>query len=330
MTLAEQTAAMKSTPPQNFTSSVPFMPSSLDDNPMTKFNLGLLSILQGNRVSGAAQSAALQTGALQQMASPLSPELQAAGLNPQQIASIQEGKGGGIGISSPESILDNAAQQFESTLQYVRDYNQEYVKALKPSDDAIMGYKRMMKNGVLPSADVMEKIGKYITQEDWDAYVLANKNEKESTGGGTSKYEVGGGSTYTKAFKDAVENGIANLQRGEPWGTVWNRIKAEFPNESAEKIDTALGGGITTNKPASGIGPETAPTPTGWAKPGAFEEYKQKQFKATTPTSTQINSQIWTAIAEAQADGSWDASSSAQKKQFVAQMGGDPEDFNIY
>ena len=72
---------------------------------------------------------------------------------------------------------------------------------------------------------------------------------------------------YSKEFIAATKAGTTALQKGEPWGTVWNRVKMQYPNMSNEDIDTSLGGG--------GEGNEA----WGWAKPGAYEEWKGKQYK---------------------------------------------------
>lgn len=47
---------------------------------------------------------------------------------------------------------------------------------------------------------------------------------------------------YTeKDFYSAIDRGKTDLQQGESWGNVWNRIKQQFPNMSNDIIDNALG-----------------------------------------------------------------------------------------
>ncbi|QGH73339.1 MAG: adenosylhomocysteinase [Siphoviridae sp. cttb18] len=80
--------------------------------------------------------------------------------------------------------------------------------------------------------------------------------------GGTTTKNV----SVPKAFWGVVDKARNELQQGETWGSVWNRVKAQFPNLDNKAIDTALGGGV-----------DAEGNPTGWAKPGAFQEFKQSK-----------------------------------------------------
>ena len=55
-------------------------------------------------------------------------------------------------------------------------------------------------------------------------------------------------------FWSRIDAGKNELQQGEPWGNVWNRIKQQFPGVSNAEIDNALG--------------------TSWREAGAFEKFK--------------------------------------------------------
>lgn len=69
--------------------------------------------------------------------------------------------------------------------------------------------------------------------------------------------------TDTK-FWSEIDAGRNELQQGETWGNVWNRIKAQFPNVSDAKIDNALG--------------------TTWKEPGAYQKWTaQKKESVTNP-----------------------------------------------
>ena len=59
------------------------------------------------------------------------------------------------------------------------------------------------------------------------------------------------------AFNSAVDSGIKQLKSGESWGTVWNRIKAMFPDVPDILIDYGLG--------------------LEWQEGGAYERYREKQ-----------------------------------------------------
>lgn len=65
-----------------------------------------------------------------------------------------------------------------------------------------------------------------------------------------------------REFYSAVSDGVKSLQTGEDWGTVWDRIKAQFPNKSDSEIDQQLG--------------------TTWKSPGAYEKYINKTVGAKT------------------------------------------------
>jgi hypothetical protein len=112
--------------------------------------------------------------------------------------------------------------------------------------------------------------------------------------------------TGTKEFWSAVDKGIASLQKGEPWGTVWNRVKARFPDMTNEQIDQALGKDM-------------------WSKEGAYEEFRQKQFKETNPTQWQADEYIWQQIAEV-----GDSVDDETIRQWIMSQGRDPEDFGYY
>jgi len=49
-----------------------------------------------------------------------------------------------------------------------------------------------------------------------------------------------GGTEDTK-FWAAIDKGKNELEQGETWGNVWNRIKMQFPSTPDSKIDEALG-----------------------------------------------------------------------------------------
>ena len=70
-------------------------------------------------------------------------------------------------------------------------------------------------------------------------------------------------STGDSGFWTAIKAGVNELQSGENWGQVWNRIKMQFPNVADSEIDNALG--------------------TSWKEPAAYE-----QFKAKTKSNTFI------------------------------------------
>jgi len=74
----------------------------------------------------------------------------------------------------------------------------------------------------------------------WEAEFAESVREAKAseaaatTGGLTEKEQV-------KRWDDAIKRGQQDLQKGIPWGVVWNRIKAQFPDIPNEAIDAALG-----------------------------------------------------------------------------------------
>lgn len=65
-----------------------------------------------------------------------------------------------------------------------------------------------------------------------------------------------------RAFDEAIETGMAQLQKGESWGTVWNRIYTKFKGiGSDEDLRLAIDSGLGTS----------------WREGGAYERYKAKQ-----------------------------------------------------
>lgn len=99
---------------------------------------------------------------------------------------------------------------------------------------------------------------------------------------------TGGMGTRDKEFQAYAEVGRERLMNGESWEIVWPWMKQVFPEYSNEDIDIALGGsagGYTGNLVQLPAGDGTyrevreEKDATGWAKPGAYEDYKDKTSK---------------------------------------------------
>ena len=119
----------------------------------------------------------------------------------------------------------------------------------------------------------------------------------------TGTPEVGG---YPKGFWSSIKTATTSLRKGEQWGTVYNRLKMQFPDVSNENLDTALG--------------------TEWRKEGAFEEYKQKQYKEKAPKMFELESGVWQWLATEEAQNM----TNEQKRQEIMTAGFSPDDFGIY
>lgn len=142
-------------------------------------------------------------------------------------------------------------------------------------------------------------------------------NPKSSGGSGS-----GSGTVSTK-FWNAIDDGISRLRKGEDWGTVWNRIKAQFPDVDNSLIDTGLGGsaGSGGQTGPGGMGPITKPTEaTGWARKGAYQEY----ISLNPSAAWKAEGPAWQWLSQ-NTDKSDD-----EKKQYLMSVGLNPEDFGVY
>ena len=74
-----------------------------------------------------------------------------------------------------------------------------------------------------------------------------------------------GGAT-SSAFRTALEDGRDDLEAGHNWGTVWDRIRSQFPDVSNEQIDSGLG--------------------TEFREGGAYERFVEKTAKPTSQSAT--------------------------------------------
>lgn len=142
-------------------------------------------------------------------------------------------------------------------------------------------------------------------------YADGKEIKREVVGGGgglqnTSTNKNTPSDGYPKGFWAAIKAGVSSLQKGEKWGTVWNRVKTQFKGVKNEDIDKALG-------------PE-------WRDAGAFEKYKQAQYKQSNPAKYQQQAGVWSWLATPEAQGM----SAAQKKQEIMGAGFNPDDFGIY
>src|SRR3990167_7095316 len=70
------------------------------------------------------------------------------------------------------------------------------------------------------------------------------------------------GEKADREFDSAIVDGMSQLQLGEEWGPVFNRIKAKYPHRANEEIRTALG-------------PQ-------WEQPGEYERFRAKQERTKT------------------------------------------------
>jgi len=123
------------------------------------------------------------------------------------------------------------------------------------------------------------------------------------------------GVTAPKEFYSRTSTSINELQQGADWGTIWNRIKMEFPNISNEQIDTALGGGIVnTEEEARNKDPNRQTIQVadgkwawGYAKPGAYQDFKSNTGSTSSnePSKEQKVGNVITILSVPQSDESY-------------------------
>lgn len=129
-------------------------------------------------------------------------------------------------------------------------------------------------------ATAYEKVSPYIANEkdfekksnDLDLQLKQaqiSATGRSNRGSSTPAYDSGVEGITTNAqltrFQSSLGKAVTRLQSGESWGQVWGSVKALFPNVPDDIIDNALGGSVN-----NGVG-------SGWAKDGAYQEYKATQ-----------------------------------------------------
>ena len=203
----------------------------------------------------------------------------------------------------------------EGTTQDITDPNTGTVYTLTGFKDADI-YTATNDAGTVTGID--KNTGEVL----WKVQGVGNQ-QGGSGGGGTAKQ-----GNYPKGIWSAIESGVSSLQKGEQWGTVWNRIKAQFPDVSNEEIDKFLGGsggsaGMTYTGSQLGTPVTTGATsPTGWAAPDAFEDFKAKQYKETT-TQWQLTAEINKEVGKLETAGA----DRESIKSYIRAQGGNPYDF---
>ncbi len=78
----------------------------------------------------------------------------------------------------------------------------------------------------------------------------------------------GGGGASSSSFRSALATGRSDLEKGYDWGSVWDRIRSQFPDASNEDIDAGLG--------------------TQFREEGAYEEFRAKTGTTSASTQEQI------------------------------------------
>jgi len=181
----------------------------------------------------------------------------------------------------------------------VGEYNRLEVQAGYPENFIVnMAIKGLQSKLTNMAKDVLDT-------EKIEAEIEHTKAQTARTKGLTAKSiaEIGEQGEYPEGFWTDIKIGTSNLQKGEEWGTVWDRIKMKYPTVQDVAIDKALG--------------------TQWREGGAFEEFKQKGYK---PTETDKQVGVWQWLTTEEAINM----SNEERKTEIMAAGFNPEDFNIY
>ena len=158
-----------------------------------------------------------------------------------EMAAIQQ-----IQTGYQQSIADLLAQaaQQETQTQLAGTQAEQSVQA---QINQILGQQEQARQQLLAQIAQAQAEAAQAAEERrrWEAEFAENVREAKAseaaaqaggttTGGLTDKEQV-------KRWDDAIKRGQQDLQKGIPWGVVWNRIKAQFPDIPNEAIDAALG-----------------------------------------------------------------------------------------
>ncbi|NOQ67946.1 hypothetical protein GQ568_00725, partial [Patescibacteria group bacterium] len=128
--------------------------------------------------------------------------------------------------------------------------------------------------------------------------------------------------TRMTLFENEIDKGTKQLQGGESWGRVWDSIRRQFPEKTNEEIDSALGGGVGTGQ-VQGRPMEKA---YGWARPGAYEEYKAGTEEVGVGSKWERESTVWQWMETDEAKNLSDEEKASQIRNY----GLNPETFGIY
>lgn len=84
-------------------------------------------------------------------------------------------------INDRIKLNNETISNFEKAVKTAKEYGEEVAKTVKPDEATIQAVKDQMAAGFAPSASVLEKLGKYITPEDWNKLSTAkNSGDKPS------------------------------------------------------------------------------------------------------------------------------------------------------
>lgn len=225
-------------------------------DPITNFNLRLLEMLKQSQSGGQTNAPLYQQAnnlANTQIENSMAPasQLGIGNLRPGDALNARQNQGD---LYNPEiksindriSLNNQAIDKFESALKTAKEYGEEYAKSLKPDEVTIQAVKDQMAAGFQPSASMLEKIGKYITADDWNALAEAKKTDtKNSQNTETidgNKYRVSydsEGNVVNKVLlgKSSDDSGTVTERKDQAKSQVINDAIAELNRQKASSKD---------------------------------------------------------------------------------------------
>jgi hypothetical protein len=255
-------------------------------------------------------------------------------------ASTMEAKQGYFdnALKLADQAVEDYLWEYNSKYEMYKDFNtqnQEKIDNLRSDlKDALQSAEsyslKVYEDKKTEQKSVRDLMLKYPNSGISIGMTLDEATQKASKWQGTQTNTTGLDSTQESKFWSQINIAKNELQQGEPWGNVWNRIKAQFPSVNNSIIDTSLGGGVDTNKYITDPNNPNASIPnpnygkgTGWAAGGAFEQFKNKG-KSTDTAAWEVDSGIWQWLA-----GDGENYSDEEKAQQIKLMGRDPSKFGL-
>jgi hypothetical protein len=167
------------------------------------------------------------------------------------------------------SLLTQSYTEMKSTQEEVKKISLMYPEAgVSITDSWATAYEKV--SPYIANEKDFEKKSNDLDLELKKAQISATGRSNRSS---TPTYDSGVEGITTNAqltrFQSSLGKAVTRLQSGESWGQVWGSVKALFPNVPDDIIDNALGGSVN-----NGVG-------SGWAKDGAYQEYKATQQAAS-------------------------------------------------
>lgn len=93
-----------------------------------------------------------------------------------------------------------AVSKFGQTLKAAESFGETFLKHVTPSDETIQAVRLQMRAGVKPSEATLEKVGKHLTQDDWDAFAATKDKTTDQ-----KEYAFAQSQGFTGTFQEWVD-----------------------------------------------------------------------------------------------------------------------------